>query len=289
MAGISWVKIETTLPHKPIVLKLRRILKKGRNEIVGMLVTLLCWADGATADGNLGEMLPEDIDYVVSCDGFGRALVEAGWLIEGESGLQFSDWSDHNGYTAKRRAMKARGMEIARSGQNVDKTVHRKPQGDHEVAQGVHLDKRREDKIHANACNARARVREKASALNSSGDTYELQYGPAKWIMPKNKCDDLFLDEYAKKPKSPRAFQVEWATAIQRVDPEVLIQCAKLYRASMTDEDYRFQLAPENWLADRRYDQFLKEASRRMTEVTAAITESIGDDGFNEGLPPCEI
>lgn len=284
MAGISWVKIETTLPHKPIVLKLRRILKKGRNEIVGMLVILLCWADGATADGNLGEMLPEDIDYVVGCDGFGQALVEAGWLIEGESGLQFSDWSDHNGYTAKRRAMKARGMEIARSGQNVDKTVHRKPQVDHEVSQGVHLDKIREDKIHANACNARARVREGGSSFS-----YPAEGG--RVTIPDRNGSSAFLDAYGRKPKSHFAFSEAWAAATARVAPEVLTKAAELAVSQALDsgEGLRFLPSPESWLADCRYREFEKEASRRVTEVAAAITESIGDDGFNEGLPPCEI
>lgn len=269
MAGISWIKIETTLPNKPVVLKLRRLLKKGRSEIVGMLVQLLCWADGATEDGSLGEMLPEDIDYIVNSEGFGQALIDAGWLVDDEHGLRFKDWESHNGYTAKRRAMKARGMEISRSGQSVDKT-------DHKTAQSVHLDKIREDKnIHANACNARVRakerVREASSGHDNSGDTFAIQQGSATVYVEKKDGNDVFYSVYKKQPKSIRAYQVEWANAVKREKPEVLIECAKIYRENMTDEDYRFQLPPERWLADCRYEQFVKQAKQNVKQKGSAL------------------
>lgn len=151
MAGISWIKIETTLPSKPVVLTLRRLLKQSQNSVVGMLVRLLCWADGVTDDGTLRGLTVDDLDIIVDCEGFGAALLQAGWLTQGDD-LSFSEWDRHNGQGAKRRAMNARcnaEYKHKMSGvrdegeQKVSKNAH--PQNT-ECSHGALLDKIRIDK-----------------------------------------------------------------------------------------------------------------------------------------------
>lgn len=270
MAGISWIKVETTLPNKPIVLKLRRILQKSRSEIVGMLVQLLCWADGATNDGSLADMLPEDLDYIVNCPGFGQALIDAGWMSASEDGMTFVNWDKHNGQSAKRRADIGRNVEAHRAKKQCNQNVITNDYTcNQDEIKADKLDKIRIDKKKANAFS-NERVREKVSAPTNSGETFALQNGSETIRIPKDHGNDRFLDEYAKKPKSVRAFQVEWANAVKREDPEILIACARLYRESMTGDDYRYQLAPENWLADCRYDQFKKDAKQSVKQKETA-------------------
>ena len=53
---MSWIKIETTLPQKPEVVKISAILQKKSAEVVGGLVLLWCLTDGLTEDGFFGFM-----------------------------------------------------------------------------------------------------------------------------------------------------------------------------------------------------------------------------------------
>lgn len=269
MAGISWIKLETTFPSKPVVFKLRRILNLSRSEVIGNLIRVLCWADGVTSDGALGGMTVEDIDEVVSCDGFGAALVSVGWLTETDGELSFCEWDMHNGENAKRRALNARAANRYRTKPHDDRhqNVIKKDDDRHQSEpQNYDLNKIRIDKNKKDTnVSSKEEVRETVSAPDNSGDTFVITKGEASYRIPKDRGNDRFLDAYGKQPKVVRAFQVEWATALEREDPELLIACAQICRESMTDDDYRFQLAPENWLADRRYDQFRRAAKQAVT------------------------
>lgn len=250
MAGISWIKIETTLPNKPVVMRLRRILGKDHNTVVGLLVRLLCWADGVTCDGSLSDMTAEDVDYVVGCDGFGEALVQAGWLISDDSGLRFKDWDCHNGATAKRRAMKARGMEMSRCGQNVDKNVHKIPQD-------VHLDKIRIDKRENTKRESPGFVTQGKHTTTSTH--MEISYEGATSFVPTQGREKDFLDAFCRRPKDGNMFRREYANAVKEIgDEETLIECARLAVASERENEgnIRFLPTPENWLADHRYRDY---------------------------------
>lgn len=257
MAGISWIKIETTLPNKPVVLRLRRLLKKNQSEIVGLLVRLLCWADGATSDGALPDMIPEDLDLIVNCDGFGVALIEAGWLSEVEGGLKFNEWDLHNGTTAKRRAMKARGMEISRSGKGVDKNVHKVST---EEPQSVHLDKIRLEKNIEGVITPTPRPKKRN----------EIAYPGAMTIIPDDGHNIDFLEAFGKQPKDPRAFMINWQAALEEVkDGALLVEAAKIAIQRMIERegDTTFLQAPEYWLGDRKYRDYLSQ-SKRAVQVT---------------------
>lgn len=277
---MAWVKIDTTLPRKPVVLRVMRSTGcKDRNRVVGALVQLLCWADGMTGNGELPGLTPEDIDLEIGFDGLGQALIDAGWLELFEDGLRFRAWDTHNGESAKKRALDARRSARLRDRKKEESRADR--DGSHastvtEVAKVRDLNKIREDKnIHANACNARVRAREsvrEASAGNTKTDkTFAIQQGSATVYVEINDGNDSFLAEYKKVPKSIRAFQVEWGNALKREKSEVLIQCAKVYRENMTDEDYRYQLPPERWLADCRYEQFIKSAKQIVKQKGSAL------------------
>lgn len=277
---MAWVKIDTTLPRKPVVLRVMRSTGcKDRNRVVGALVQLLCWADGMTGNGELPGLTPEDIDLEIGFDGLGQALIDAGWLELFEEGLRFRDWDTHNGESAKKRALDARRSARLRDRKKEASRADRDESHAStvtDVAKVRDLDKIREDKnIHADACNARVHaresVREASAGFDNTGNRFSIQQGPATVTIEAANGNNLFLDAYKKQPKSVRAFQVEWANAVKREKPEVLIQCAKVYRENMTDEDYRFQLPPERWLADCRYEQFIKSAKQIVKQKGSAL------------------
>lgn len=105
---MSWIKIETTLPQKPEVVKISAILQKKSAEVVGGLVLLWCLTDGLTEDGFLQYYTREEIDRVTGLKGFGRALERVGWIEYSEEGIRLVNYEKHNGRSAKKRAETAR-------------------------------------------------------------------------------------------------------------------------------------------------------------------------------------
>lgn len=270
MAGISWIKIETTFPRKPVVFVVASRLNMEPNTVIGALVSLLCWADGVAEDGCLGFCDPSFVDHVTACSGLGAALMDAGWLMKGDGDkLYLNNWDIHNGECAKKRAMRARRNEKyydkSKTQASLNNALNQDAPASENKTAARPLDKIRIDNKKEPYGSSKEEVRETVSAPDNSGDTFVITKGEASYRIPKDRGNDRFLDAYGKQPKVVRAFQIEWASALEREDPELLIACAQICRDQMTDDDYRFQLAPENWLADRRYDQFRRAAKQTVT------------------------
>ncbi len=131
---MSWIKLDSITPDKPEVRRAARVLGVDRYALLGRLVSLWCWADGQTLDGNL-RLPPEDVDDMFSLPGLTDALIAAGWLELNDAGeVCVSNWDAHNGASAKRRAQEARrtaarklraahAESVSESGQN-DEFAH---------------------------------------------------------------------------------------------------------------------------------------------------------------------
>lgn len=128
---MSWIKLDSITPDKPEVRRAARALGVDRYALLGRLVSLWCWADGQTLDGNL-RLPPEDVDDMFSLPGLTDALIAAGWLELNDAGeVCVSNWDAHNGASAKRRAQEARrtaarklraahAESVSESGQNAE-------------------------------------------------------------------------------------------------------------------------------------------------------------------------
>lgn len=116
MAG-TWIIMYHNLPKKPEVKAITRETEAGDVRFtVGRLHSVWSWVDDVTEDGTMDAVL-EDVDDEAGCVGFGRAMVNAGWLTVENDTLVFPNFGDHNGKTAKRRAMDAarKGLKRAMS------------------------------------------------------------------------------------------------------------------------------------------------------------------------------
>jgi hypothetical protein len=265
MAGISWIKIEVTLPTKPVVLTLRRLLRKSRNEVVGMLVCLLCWADGVTDDGTLRGLTVDDLDIIVDCEGFGAALLQAGWLTQGEE-LSFSEWDRHNGQGAKRRATNARcnaeyKHKVSKSRdkgeQEVSKNAH--PQNT-KCSQSALLDKIRIDKS-ANALNAGARACEDFSLL------------------------DNLREAWPKGAKATAKLKQTWREVLaEGVTPYELMACFERQRLSnQWQQEYpRYVPTLQKWLDERGFKEELRILRAERKKAQESRAERLGEEDYPE-------
>jgi len=105
----DWIKIEHSLPGKPEVMELARILELDEMTIVGHLVCFWSWVDQ-----NLSPECPDasgtkrGLDRVAGRDGFVDAMVEVGWLLFDGHTVKIPNYDHHLSQSAKKRGLEAR-------------------------------------------------------------------------------------------------------------------------------------------------------------------------------------
>lgn len=105
MSGF-WIKVETTTPDKPEIFQIAEALAIDPDAVFGKLMRVWIWADQHTIDGT-AKITFSLIDRVTGFAGFGVAMMDAGWIESTADGLTFTNFSRHNGNTAKTRASAA--------------------------------------------------------------------------------------------------------------------------------------------------------------------------------------
>lgn len=103
MAG-DWIKMRTDLATCPKVVRISSALHADRLRTVGGLHSVWCLFDTHSVDGTLEGYSVETVDDLIGFQGFARAMIDVGWLIEIDQGLALPRFEDHNGQSAKRRA-----------------------------------------------------------------------------------------------------------------------------------------------------------------------------------------
>lgn len=150
MAG-DWIKMTTTLHENPRVVDIAEMLKVDELHVVGMLWRVWAWADTQTISGTGMNITEHRINKMVACDGFCDALRAVGWLYGEDRALSFTNFDEHNGVTAKKRALGKNRNEKYRKTKGVDCCdAMGCEDGDADnvtpVTQKVSLEKRREEK-----------------------------------------------------------------------------------------------------------------------------------------------
>jgi len=107
MAG-DWIKVEHTTPEKPEVFAIAEELGIDPDTVFGKLMRIWIWADRQTINGNAPGVTLALIDRYTGVSGFAKSMIKTGWLVEKKDGFQFSNFENHNGETAKQRALTAK-------------------------------------------------------------------------------------------------------------------------------------------------------------------------------------
>lgn len=141
MAG-DWIKMRVNLTTHPKVVRIMSKLSVTKCHVIGALHSAWSIADQHADEHGCISMPPEALDVMCETPGFAAALEQVGWLvIEGES-MQFVDYKEHNGTTAKIRATDAKRKSEARAAsknsprhvrKNSDKTQTREEKRREEV------------------------------------------------------------------------------------------------------------------------------------------------------------
>lgn len=109
LAG-DWLKMELATPEKLEVFAITQ--KMGWTDpdlTIGKLFRFWRWWDQQTEDGNAPSVTDTALfDALCNAPGFGKALIDVGWLVINGNGAHLPNFSRHNGKTAKRRALTAK-------------------------------------------------------------------------------------------------------------------------------------------------------------------------------------
>lgn len=104
----QWIKMRVTLVDDPKVIQVAQTIGTSNYEVVGLLHSLWSWADGHTSNGNASGISGDWVDKYLAIPGAANALVEVGWLLITENGINLPNFTQHNGAKAKTRAMSAK-------------------------------------------------------------------------------------------------------------------------------------------------------------------------------------
>jgi len=145
MAG-DWIKIEHSLPGKPEVMELARLMNVDEMAVVGHLVCFWSWVDQ-----NLSPECPaangtkRGLDRVAGKDGFVDAMISVGWLTFDGQSVEIPNYEHHLSESAKKRAVesrkKQRQRKVSRKCPDTNGTTNGTTKG-----QKAGLEKRREEK-----------------------------------------------------------------------------------------------------------------------------------------------
>lgn len=107
MAG-DWIKMRTNLWDDPRICAVAEQLECGEAEVIGGLYWLWSAADDHTKDGKLPGITFRTINRKTGIDGFAEAIASVGWVESLDDGVLIPRFNEHNGKSAKSRALTSR-------------------------------------------------------------------------------------------------------------------------------------------------------------------------------------
>ena len=118
----DWLKMRTNLQTHPKVVRMASALDADTCPhgvrgclVVGALHAVWSLFDTHSEDGALIGYTPDSLDYLIRVPGFSSAMIDVGWLVfDNDKTLTLPEFSEHNGASAKRRALEAKRKRDAR-------------------------------------------------------------------------------------------------------------------------------------------------------------------------------
>lgn len=151
----NWIKMGVGLRTHPKVVRIASALKADRLRVIGGLHAVWSVFDEHSTDGFLEGYGHDAIDGELGWKGFAAAMQAVGWLEVEPDGAHLPDYSEHNGPTAKRRA-----METSRKGKARKKSAHKKDGNPDEGGNNVQQETGQMSAHDADEVRNRGRVRE---------------------------------------------------------------------------------------------------------------------------------
>lgn len=109
----NWIKVDIDTPTKDAIFNIMEDCQCSNGDAFLAWFNLYVWFDSVTADGTINAT-PEDIDQRAGLTGVAASLVRSGWIAFSGRKCVISNWAEHNGKSAKARALHANRMALCR-------------------------------------------------------------------------------------------------------------------------------------------------------------------------------
>lgn len=298
MAGISWIKLETTFPRKPVIFAVATMLGVDEVVVVGALVNILCWADGVTSDGVIGRFGDLIIDRVGGLKGLGEALIAYGWLTKDEDDVvSFCDWDTHNGENAKKRAVNARKVAKCKANKKVTENGYQGnqnglPQYANSVTESDYLDKIREDNNNPQSPQGGIEVNYDSpeNFVTSGGSEVKPPEQAAdKGPLPYADEFEQFFKRYPKPVRGPVAkacMMAKWRRAINEdgYTGHDMLRALEIAMASRDWIDSNYGIAPQmdKWFDKNSAKRFIINTHADLVRAAEVAQESLCEGADDE-------
>lgn len=118
MAG-DWIKMRSDLQRHPKVVRMASALHADRLRTIGGLHAVWSLFDEHSENGEIDGYTTAAIDDLIGWPGFSDAMVGVAWLEVSEDYCSLPRFDEHNGQSAKRRAMESQRKRLEREAQDV--------------------------------------------------------------------------------------------------------------------------------------------------------------------------
>jgi hypothetical protein len=108
--SMPWIKMRTDICDDLKVEEMAEITGLDVFGVVGRLQLLWSWVGSKSEDGVNVLTTDDRINRRVQCDNFATALRQVGWIKGEDKAITFVNFTEHNGATAKKRAVDAARM-----------------------------------------------------------------------------------------------------------------------------------------------------------------------------------
>lgn len=245
MAG-DWIKMRFDLQTHPKVVRIMSATSSNKFAVIGGLHAIWCIFDAHSDDGLMQGYTHQILDQMIGWEGFCRAVIDVGWLIEGcDNSLQLPDFTEHNGESAKKRADDSKRKRRTRA---ASKTSDECPKNS---GQKAGLEKRREDNKNNKKSDA-----SNFDAFDVDADADAASKSDAKF----DAIDfDAFWDIYPRKVSKSKTEKL-WSKL--KVKPELFAKIKNNIEARITCGDWSYERKefiphPDTYLRNERWDDEL--------------------------------
>lgn len=128
MAG-DWIKMRSDLQRHPKIVRMSSALRADRFRIIGGLHAVWCLFDEHSEDGQIEGYTSEAIDDLIGWPGFCAAMVAVQWLEVADGFCALPRFDEHNGQSAKRRAMETQRKRRERAEEEARKEAGKSASG----------------------------------------------------------------------------------------------------------------------------------------------------------------
>lgn len=110
----DWIKMRVDLRTHPKVVRMASALKADKLRVIGGLFAVWSIFDAHAVDGTLEGYNFREIDEQLGWKGFAAAMSGIDWLTDSGDALDAPRFEEHNGQSAKRRAMETERKRVER-------------------------------------------------------------------------------------------------------------------------------------------------------------------------------